>query len=156
MLMIAIGVGFSVVTALMNGSMFVPLKRTPKSSSGIVFVASFGIGVLPVAWFFFLIELAWTGLVHRTWPEMSFRDMFPSAFVGGICWSAGNYCAIYATLLLDLTVGFPLTQLNLVWACFLGWLWFKELSGRWVWHMLVSVALVLVGGGLLVVFGSPS
>jgi len=134
----------------MNGSMMVPLRFLPKDAAGINYISSFGIGVLAVtpvcAFFYFLIK--------REIPVFHFKAAFIPGVLTGLLWNIGNYCSIYATLYLGLTIGFPLTQVALVVSGLWGMFAFKELSGVWtitVWW--ISVVILLTGAALLSLFG---
>jgi len=145
-----IGIGCAVALGIMNGSMMVPLRFLPKDAAGINYISSFGIGVLAVtpvcAFFYFLIK--------REIPIFHFKAAFVPGVLTGLLWNIGNYCSIYATLYLGLTIGFPLTQVALVVSGLWGMFAFKELSGVWtitVWW--ISVVILLTGAALLSLFG---
>ena len=74
--------------------------------------------------------------------------MRPSLLTG-LLWSGGNFCSIYATQLLDLTVAWPLVQCQLLvstaWRIF----YYHEVTGRKRIAMVIGSSLVVVIGVLL-------
>lgn len=145
-----IGVGCALGLALLNGSMMVPLRFTPKEAQGINYIISFGIGCIIVTPVCAVMYFA----AKRTTPDFQFKVAFIPGIITGILWNLGNFFSIYATLYLGLTIGFPLTQLALVVSGLWGLLVFKELHG---WKTLtvwtISLLVLLSGAALLSIFG---
>jgi len=145
-----IGLGCALVLGCLNGSMMVPLRFTPKEASGINYIVSFGIGVLAVTPVFGLLYF----LIRRKRPVFHVKVALIPGLITGLIWNIGNFCSIYATLYLGLTIGFPLTQLALVVSGLWGLFVFKELQGfRVILFWIGSVIILLSGAALLSLFG---
>jgi len=144
-------IGFicALILGLMNGSMMVPLRYTPKEAQGINYIVSFAIGVLIVTPICAIVYF----LVRRKKPEFHFRVAVIPGLITGLLWNLGNFFSIYATLYLGLTIGFPLTQTCLVVSGLWGMLVYKELSGaRTIILWIISVIVLLAGATLLALF----
>ena len=53
-------------------------------------------------------------LIFEHLPDFKLKTVMLPGMITGLLWNVGNFCSIYATYYLGLTVGFPLTQLALV------------------------------------------
>jgi len=145
-----IGFSCAILLGLMNGSMMVPTKFLPENAKGINYVVSFSIGVVIVTPICAVIYF----LIRRQEPVFHIKVAFLPGLITGLLWSVGNFCSIYATMYLGLTVGFPLTQLALVVAGLWGLIVFKELSGaRTIAFWFLSVLVLLSGAALLALYG---
>jgi glucose uptake protein GlcU len=74
-----------------------------------MYLPSFGIGVAivtPVIAFFYF-------LVKREMPVFHLRVALVPGLITGILWNIGNVGSIVATMYLGLTIGFPLTQVQI-------------------------------------------
>jgi hypothetical protein len=146
-----LGVTCALVLGLMNGSMMVPLRFTPKDATGINYMASFGIGVLVVTP---VCALVYFLLVARRFPPLQLRVALIPGLITGLIWNVGNFCTVYATLYLGLTIGFPLTQVALVVSGLWGILVFKEITApRSLVAWFLSLLVLLGGAALLSLFG---
>jgi len=148
-----IGVSCALGLGITNGSVLAPINGFDAVQQ-IGFIASFGCGLAIVTPAFALPYF----LFQRKWPDIQMEDWVPfRAFISGLMWNIGNFCALYATRFLGFTIGFPLTQTALIvgglWGIFL----FKELTG---WKRIGLFALgvtVLIGGAvLLAIYGKKS
>jgi len=145
-----IGIACSIALGLMNGSIMVPLHYAPKDAGGMIYVVSFGIGVIcvtPVVGTLYFLAM-------RKMPVWKVKETMIPGLITGLIWNIGNFCSIIATIHLGLTVGFPLTQLALVVSGLWGLLVFKELKGAitiTVW--VISLLILLGGAALLAVYG---
>eukprot|EP00698_Gefionella_okellyi_P019438 TRINITY_DN5956_c0_g2_i1.p1 TRINITY_DN5956_c0_g2~~TRINITY_DN5956_c0_g2_i1.p1 ORF type:complete len:298 (-),score=78.00 TRINITY_DN5956_c0_g2_i1:151-1044(-) len=139
------GLMFAVALGLFNGALMVPLKLTPPEAQGIVWSVSFGIGVLPVT---IVLSTLWF-VARRQVPQFHFRAAFVPAFVCGIFWNIANIGSVYATLNLDMTIGFPLTQAALLVSGLWGLFFYRELKGLGNIAQFVASSLLLVGGAVL-------
>jgi len=138
------------VLGIMNGSMMVPTRFTPKDASGISYVISFSIGVVLVT----PVVAAFYFLVRRQMPVFHLRETLVPGLITGFIWSIGNFLSIYAVIYLGLTIGFPLTQMALVISGLWGLIVFRELSGvRTIVMWFFSVAVLLSGAFLLALSG---
>jgi len=146
-----IGLMCALVLGVLNGSMMVPLRYTPPEASGIKYIVSFGIGVMIVTP---VCALFYFAIIKRQIPQLHLRVALIPGLITGLLWNVGNFCSIYATLNLGLTIGFPLTQLALVVSGLWGLLVFKELRGAMVISFwIVSVLILLGGAALLSLYG---
>jgi len=140
----------AILTGLPNGSMLVPLRLAPSNAQGINYMVSFGIGVLAVtpvmAFIYFLLK--------REVPVFHLRVALIPGLLAGFVWNLGNYCSIYATLYLGLTIGFPLTQVALLVAGLYGIFFFKEITSWFaILFFFLSAGILLGGAALLSVYG---
>jgi len=146
-----IGMICCVFVGILGGSMMVPAKYGP--DLGIVYVISFGTGVMAVTPFFFVSYYVVRSVIARkpVLPEWHFKSALLPGLISGLLWNVGNYCGTYASLSpLGLTVGYPLTQVALLVAGLNGIFIFKELSGaRAIGQFVISAALLLIPGCLL-------
>jgi len=140
-----IGLACSLILGCLNGSMMVPLRFVPKEAQGINYIVSFGIGVLIVTPVCAIVYF----LARRRIPVFHYRIALIPGLITGLLWNIGNFCSIYATLYLGLTIGFPLTQLALVVSGLWGLLVFKELRGIIVILVWFASVIVLLSGAAL-------
>jgi hypothetical protein len=139
---------------ILNGSMMVPNRfNVDPKTKGVVYLASFGIGVGIVTPIVFVLYF----LAKRQLPKFHFKIALLPGLCTGTFWTMGNLGSTYAVLSpLGLTVGFPLTQSCLIisglWAIFM----FKEITGwKSILHFFAAVLLLLGPGcALLAVFGT--
>ncbi|KNC52982.1 uncharacterized protein AMSG_09158 [Thecamonas trahens ATCC 50062] len=144
------GVVFALVLGVLNGSLMVPLRETPKRASGINYIISFSIGVVSITP---LLALGYMAIM-RAPLQLHWRVALGPGLLTGLLWQIGNYCSIYATLYLGLTIGYPLTQLALLVAGLWGWLYYGELpQARHVAHFWLAAIVVLGGAALLAIAG---
>ena len=144
------GVLFALALGILNGSLMVPLRKTPKDADGINYIISFSIGVLGITPLLAAAYLVATKTPLVLHPRVA---LLPG-LLAGFLWQIGNYCSIYATLYLGLTIGYPLTQLALLVAGMWGWLYYKELpDSRRIAHFWLSSIVILAGAALLAIGG---
>ena len=67
----------------------------------------------------------------------------------GCYWAMGNYSAIFATMYLGQTIGFPLTQTAIVVNGAWGILYYKEISGAYPVGLFIVAAAIIIGGAVL-------
>jgi len=147
---VVLGMTCALILGVMNGSMMVPLRFTPEDASGINYIVSFGIGVMVVTPVCALVYF----LIRRQLPQFHLKVALVPGLITGLIWNVGNFCSIYATLYLGLTVGFPLTQVALVVSGLWGILMFKELKGaRTLVVWTLGVCVLLGGASLLALYG---
>jgi len=142
---IIIGLLCALILGVMNGSMMVPLHFTPPDATGINYIVSFGIGVLIVTPICSILYFVFRWRV----PKLQVRVALLPGLITGFIWNVGNFCSIYATLYLGLTIGFPLTQLALVVSGLWGIVVFHELSGLRTLSIWTLSLLILLGGAAL-------
>ena len=126
------------------------IYRSIKEAKGINYIISFGIGVIIVT--VVMLYIYW--LIFEQLPPFHVKATMLPGMITGLLWNVGNYCSIYATLYLGLTVGFPLTQLALVVSGLWGIIAFKEIGGiRTLSVWTISVTVLLAGAALLALYG---
>ena len=125
----------TVIAGILWGSLFVPVRLISNletsffSMSLTIFVI--GIGILIVARNFRKKETL-TGIAS------------------GVIWNVGNIASFLAVAALGLTIGYPLTQLALLFNVSWGLLYFKEASQRKSFTAIyVGAAIVIIGSVLL-------
>lgn len=127
-----IGVLLSVILGAGAGCLFVPMKFLPPEFSGdaqIVYLISFGIGVLSFATLYLIIYI----LYIHFFGSHDWRDDFqvkniPAALVGGVIWAVANFCSTFAFIYLGMAIGGPLCQASIIVAGFCGIVLLKEIS----------------------------
>ena len=101
-----IGIAYSLLFGVLNGSMLVPMKFVPEKDKGIAFVYSMGIGIMIVTPIMAIIYFSILYIRTKQTPKFHIKITFLPAFMAGSFWSIGNYFGIYATMYLGLAVGF--------------------------------------------------
>ena len=127
----------------------VPFKSAIKDTGidAVEYVLSFGIGSAGVT---AVVLGLWLLLgKHRTPLGPSWRVAMKPSLLTGLLWSGGNFCSIYATQLLDLTVAWPLVQCQLLVSTAWGIFYYHEVTGRKRIAMVIGSSLVVVIGVLL-------
>lgn len=100
------------------------------------------------------LALALVGLTVFGHADVSLTPGFWLPFVGGVVWTAGNFCAFLATESLGIAKAMGIwSPLNVVMSFLWGVLAFGEFAsaGQTTWMTLVASACLIVGGILLVV-----
>jgi glucose uptake protein GlcU len=143
-----LGMGCAFGLGLFNGSMLVPTRLTPDDATGVVYVGSFGVGVLLVTPILFVVYFG----VQRRLPEFKWRAALLPGSIAGVLWNIGNIASIFATLGLGLTIGFPLTQLALLVGSLIGIIVFDEMTHRLDIACWALGAFVLLVGAFLLSF----
>lgn len=91
-----LGLICTLFVGVLNGSVMVPLAKTPQSAQGINYIVSFGIGVVlvtPVCLiFYFILQYVLTKKI----PEFHFKKSFIPGLITGILWNIGNYCRFFS------------------------------------------------------------
>ncbi|KAJ7533854.1 hypothetical protein O6H91_13G067800 [Diphasiastrum complanatum] len=141
------GVLCAAFVGIMNGSFMIPLKYAKKDFTGLEYLVSFGLGAMIGAIMIIAVYFSVLLYLGRPRPSFQFRVAAAPALLTGLCWSAGNFCSIYAILYLGLALGWPLVQCQILvsamWAIF----YFEETSSK-------SSAVLLLGSTFLVVLGA--
>merc|ERR1711939_684780 len=134
--------------------MMVPTKFLPEEIDPLVYVFSFSIGVLiattTLSGTYFLLHRGRKGSI----PRLEVKIALVPGIVQGFLWSAGYLCSIFATKYLGLSVGFALTQNELLFAGLWGIILFGEINRpSAIVLFLFSGSILLGGGAMLVLFG---
>jgi len=121
-----------------EGSVLPPLAFLPSLAAGIMVMH-------PVL---FCIYWGRSILAGRR-PQFHFSKVAVSGLITGAFWAMGNFNAMFATVYLGQTIGFPLTQccliLNGVW----GILYYREIKGATaICTFVLASAIVLAGAAL--------
>ncbi|MBI5133403.1 MAG: hypothetical protein HZA83_01695 [Thaumarchaeota archaeon] len=125
----------TVIAGILWGSLFVPVRLISNletsffSMSLTIFVI--GIGIL---------------IIVRNFRKKETL----TGIVSGVIWNVGNIASFLAVAALGLTIGYPLTQLALLFNVSWGLLYFKEASQRKSFTAIyVGAAIVIIGSVLL-------
>jgi len=138
-----------------GGSVMVPAMFANHAGvSGLRYMPSFGIGVGMAT---LLLAVVWSA-ARRRCPEWHFRVVGPSGCMVGLLWNIGNAGSLVASLSpLGQTIGYPSTQASILLAGFMAIVVYKEIRSRSkVIGFTASALVLLVGAGLLAVFGACS
>mmetsp|Transcript_30847 Transcript_30847/g.98375 ORF Transcript_30847/g.98375 Transcript_30847/m.98375 type:complete len:406 (-) Transcript_30847:112-1329(-) len=148
-------------TGLTNGSLMVPMNcfQSGCPSIGIsaytgdvlaplAFLPSLAAGVLAVYPVCFALYF-WRSLASRQFPEFHFAAVSLPGLLTGLFWGMGNFNAMFATVYLGQTIGYPLTQLCLIINGLWGILYFKEVSGALPISLFVLASVIIIGGAAL-------
>lgn len=149
------GVMVAVIVGITNGSFMIPLEYANKDVVGVEYIISFGVGAITVTLSVLAIHCAILVSRGKPLPLFHFSVVAGPALLTGLFWSAGNFCSIYATMYLGMSLGWPLVQCQLIvsalWAVF----YYKEVTDRRLIAGLLSSSLVVVlGAAVLAKFGT--
>ncbi|QDZ24882.1 hypothetical protein HOP50_15g74250 [Chloropicon primus] len=150
------GLCFALYVGVANGSFMVPFKSAIKDSGldAVEYVLSFGIGSAGVT---AIVLTLWLLLGHHRTPiGPSWKVALKPSLLTGLLWSAGNFCSIYATQLLDLTVAWPLVQCQLLVSTAWGIFYYHEVQGTQRIAMVVGSSFVVVLGVLFLSMSKES
>ncbi|KAJ6238063.1 transmembrane protein [Anaeramoeba flamelloides] len=157
-----LGVGSCILCGLFNGINLVPLNKMPKKYTPMNYISSFGLGVLSVTLFLFLIYVIlnyfqkpknrWLTKQNCNWSLIK-KAILPGT-ASAFLWTTAEIMAVYANTVLTMSVGFGLTNLN----CLISNLWailfFKEIvDKKSITIYSVSVAILLAGAVILGLYG---
>ncbi|KAJ3435125.1 transmembrane protein [Anaeramoeba flamelloides] len=157
-----IGVCSCILCGLFNGINLVPLNKMPKKYTPMNYISSFGLGVLSVTLFLFLIYVI---INYFQKPKKRYLtkqncnlSLIKKAILPGMAsaflWTTAEIMAVYANTVLTMSVGFGLTNLN----CLISNLWailfFKEIvDKKSITIYSISVAILLAGAVILGLYG---
>jgi len=155
------GIACAVTFGLGNGALMVPMtlfhQGLPSlgisaydgnSLAALAFLPSMSIGIAVVQPIVFL--LYWAPALRRgERPQFHFSQVALPAVITGSFWGMGNFCAMFATVYLGQTVGYPLTQLCLIVGGLWGILYFREVRGSAAVATFALASAVVVGGAVL-------
>lgn len=131
------GFALAVLSGVVFGSQFVPLKLSNLAAADFFFPMSFGIMVV--------------GLTIAFVKQVKFRNKGVAAgLLSGAIWNFGNLLAIAAISLIGLAKGFPITQVSVLVAVLWGLFYFKEITQRkQVAQVLIGAVILLAGVAIL-------
>lgn len=155
------GIACATTFGLGNGALMVPMTifqqgwpalgvaaYDGKSLAPLAFLPSMSMGILVVQPIVFL--LYWAPALRRgERPQFHFSKVALPGILTGSFWCMGNFCAMFATVYLGQTVGFPLTQLCLVVSGLWGILYFREVRGSAAIATFALASAVVLGGAVL-------
>merc|ERR1712000_123329 len=95
----------------------------------LAFLPSLALGVLAAQPLLFVLYWG-RSMLAGNWPKFHVESVALPGLLTGCFWGMGNFQAMFATLYLGQTVGFPLTQCCLIVSGCWGILYFKEIQGR--------------------------
>lgn len=155
-------VGATVVFGLMGGTLMVPayLAKHQHGVEGIQYMLSFGIGTgVATAILAMIVQFQVLRTAHASDPadrvQWFLKDAILPGLSSGTLWNLGNFGSLLASFSpLGSTVGYPVTQANLLIAGLLAIFWFKEVKDRRrVLGFFASCCTVITGAVLLANFG---
>merc|ERR1711871_472494 len=140
-----LGMIFAAVVGLTGGSILVPMHYVPASQQGLVFIPSFGIGIIIAAPIVTVIYFAAAGQLHvlqeQEWAQV--KVCLPWGMLSGVIWNIGNILSIPSISTIGFAVAYPMMQC----ALFVSGVWgvavFREIQG-WV-----PITTFFVSGGIL-------
>lgn len=150
----ALGVG------LTNGSTMVPMTcfqqgcfgSEPFTKDGqipaMAFLPSLAAGIAIAQPIMFLLYWA-PSMVRGVYPQFHPKAVAGPSFYTGLTWGMGNFNAMFATVYLGQTIGFPLTQCCLVLNGAIGIFYFQELKGAGPIGLFCLATLVIFAGAAL-------
>jgi len=149
----------AVTMGVLNGTIMVPLTCFHQGCFGsepfvkdqipaMAFLPSLAAGILVAQPFMFLLYWG-RSMLRGEYPQFHMKAVAVPAIYTGLTWGMGNFNAMFATVYLGQTVGFPITQLAFVANGCLGIMYFQELSGRGPIGMFCLAALVVFSGATL-------
>lgn len=127
------GFALAVLSGVVFGSQFVPLKLSNLAAADFFFPMSFGIMA--------------TGLNIAFLKQVRFRNTgAAAAFLSGVIWNFGNLLAIAAISLIGLAKGFPITQVSVLVAVLWGLFYFREITQKKKVLQVLAGAVILLAG----------
>lgn len=154
---LTLGFTACVFTGLCNGSLMVPMTCFENGCASVgvdayggmelaplAFLPSQSAGVLLVQPIMFVLYFS-RQLLAGSSPDFHFKIVALPGLLTGAFWAMGFFNAMWATLYLGQTIGFPLTQLCIVLNGLWGILYYREISG------LLPIGLFALGSAVLIV-----
>lgn len=149
----------AVTMGVLNGTIMVPMTCFHQGCFGtepfmkdqipaMAFLPSLAAGIIIAQPFMFLLYWG-PSMFKGVYPEFHAKAVAVPAIYTGLTWGMGNFNAMFATVYLGQTVGFPITQLAFVVNGCLGILYFQELTGRAPIGIFCLAAIVVFGGATL-------
>lgn len=134
------GIVYSAIAGVIFGSYITPLKLSGLQISEYIF--SMVSGILITTWIVYLLSL------HIKKQKISFNKIIYS-LSGGFSWTLGNITSLLTISSLGLSIGFPLTQLQLLVAVSWGIFYFREVRDRQIIVKIIFGAILLIVGAVL-------
>ncbi|MBI4010024.1 MAG: hypothetical protein HY361_02410 [Candidatus Aenigmarchaeota archaeon] len=135
------GIIYAAMAGVIFGSYITPLKLSGTGISEYIF--SMVSGILMTSWVVYLLSL------RAKRQSLSFNKIINS-LSSGIMWTIGNITSLLAINSIGLSIGFPLTQLQLLINVGWGIFYFKEVKGnRTILKIIIGSILLLIGAVLL-------
>jgi len=141
-------------TCFQNGCSAIGIAEyTGNQLAPLAFLPSLAVGVLVAQPVLFLMYWG-PSMAKGVMPEFHFSEVAIYGLLTGAFWAMGNFSAMFATVYLGQTIGFPLTQccliLNGVW----GIAYYKEIVGQQaITIFIIASAIIIVGATLDGMFG---
>lgn len=140
------GIIFACVVGVSGGSILVPMHYVTKDAGGVVFIPSFGVGVIAAAPII-------TAVYSFTLEDLVYQDLYlwpcvPFGMLAGVIWNLGNALSIVGISYLGYGVAYPLMQCALVISGLWGILVFKEIKG-WAVRIFALFCILVLGGAAI-------
>uniref|UniRef100_A0A7S4Q7Y3 EamA domain-containing protein n=1 Tax=Alexandrium monilatum TaxID=311494 RepID=A0A7S4Q7Y3_9DINO len=146
---------------IFNGSLMVPMRCFQQGCSSIgihayegnvlaplAFLPSLALGILAVLPVCFALYF-WRTLLAGRLPNFHFSVVALPGFLTGMFWGMGNFNAMFATVYLGQTIGYPLTQCCLILNGLWGILYYKEIRGAQPIGLFICASVVIIAGAAL-------
>jgi len=141
-----IGYSAAIFDGIWSGSIMVPLKLSNQSvDTGIVYVFSFGVGAAVVNVLIVLAYFAFLYIKKEQIPSFQLRVMAIPGSISGILWSTANYMAIYAVLLLGLSLETPGAHASIIVSGLWGIFYYQEIRSFQIFVWFISAGTLIVG-----------
>ncbi len=134
---------YSLIAGIIFGSYITPLKLSALQPMEYIF--SMALGILVTGGVVYLLSL-------YTRKQKSNYEKMLNGLLSGVLWSVGNLASLFAINLLGLSIGLPLTQMQLLVAVSWGIFYFKEVSDKRIIIKIILGAILLVSGAALLAF----
>jgi len=157
----AFGIISACVLGLCNGSLMVSLNCFQNGCSAIgieayegsvlaplAFLPSLAAGIVVMQPVLFLLYWGRSMLAGKM-PQFHFSKVAASGLLTGAFWGMGNFNAMFATVYLGQTIGFPLTQCCLILSGIWGILYYKEIQGAAAISTFAIASVIILAGATL-------
>jgi len=147
----------AVVMGLLNGTMMAPMTCFSQGCFGtepfdksdqipaMAFLPSLAAGIAISQPVMFLLYWG-PSMMRGVYPKFHAKAITGPAVFTGVTWAMGNFNAMFGTVYLGQTIGFPLTQCCLVLNGILGIAYFQELQGRGPIGLFCLASLIIFAG----------
>jgi len=144
-----LGIFFAIITGFFGGSVGFPINFVEGNSKDIKFLISFAVGasiIIP-------ITLIYGFCIKRNKISWHLKKCFIPGFLAGIVWNIGNLASLFAIPALGYNVAYPIMQSALIVGNIWGIFVFKEITNKSTILTILSFALMVIGGCVMLTIG---
>ncbi len=135
------GIMLAAIAGLVFGSYVMPLRLSNLQPSNFIFSMSLGI-------FFAGLAIYIISILNS--KKKSENRYFVNGMSSGIIWNIGNISSLFAISSIGLAIGFPLTQLAILFAVSWGVFYFKEVQDKSkIWKTVLGAIILILGAIIL-------